>query len=107
VRNVALVATPIIVPRAILLWGLTRLLIAVLPLAIGLPFGSVPPPPAGVVLLAGFVGLADVRVRGERILWANLGASRLLLYALYAAAAIPAEVALAIVLGVVRLGVVR
>ena len=77
-----------------MVWGLTRLLFAALPLAIGEPFGSIPPSPIGVVFLAGFVGLIDVRVRGERILWANLGVRSTILYAIYAAAAIPAELLL-------------
>lgn len=97
-RSAAQVAIPVVVPRAVLLWGLERLVYAVLPLAVGLRFGSMPPPPAGVVLLAGVVGLVDVRVRGERILWANLGASPLLLYAIYAAAAVPCELLLELVL---------
>ena len=77
-------------------WGLTRLLFAALPLAIGEPFGSISPSPIGVVFLAGFVGLIDVRVRGERILWGNLGVTSKLLYAIYAAAAVPAELLLAV-----------
>lgn len=56
------------------------------------------PSPAGVVLLAGALGLLDVRVRGEGILWANLGVKPQVVYALYAAAAIPAEALLALVL---------
>lgn len=56
---------PVVVPRAVVLWGLIRLVLAMLPLAGGAPFGSMPPPPIGVVVLAGVVGLIDVRVRGE------------------------------------------
>ena len=97
-RNAALVAIPVVVPRAVLLWGLERLVYAALPLAIGDPFGSAPPPPPGVVLVAGFVGLVDVRARGERILWGNLGASPMLLWAVYAAAAIPCELLLPVVI---------
>lgn len=90
----ARVAIPIVVPRALALWALSRLLFATLPLAVGLPFGAVSPSPIAVVLFAGVVGLVDVRVRGERILWANLGVTSAVLAALYAMAAIPAEWAL-------------
>lgn len=92
----ARIAIPVILPRAVVVWGLTRLVFAALPMAIGLPFGSIPPSPIGVVLLSGVVGLIDVRVRGERILWANLGVTPIGLYAVYAAAAIPAECLLAL-----------
>jgi hypothetical protein len=92
------IAIPVIAPRAVVVWGLTRLIFAALPMAIGEPFGSIPPSPIGVVFLAGFVGLVDVHVRGERILWANLATKPSTLYAIYAAAAIPAELALALVL---------
>lgn len=81
-----------------IVWGLTRLVFAALPLAIGEPFGSIPPSPVGVMVLAGFVGLVDVHVRGERVLWANLGMTPRILYAIYAAAAVPAELVLALVL---------
>jgi hypothetical protein len=96
-RSAAQVAIPVIAVRAVVVWGLTRLLFAALPLAIGAPFGSISPSPVGVIFFAGFVGLIDVRVRGERFLWANLGVTPTLLYAIYAAAAIPAEGVLALV----------
>ena len=62
--------------------------------------GAIEPnaPPAGVVVLIGIVGLVDVRVRGERLLWANLGVTVAGLWAMYAVAAIPAELLLALVL---------
>ena len=97
-RNAAQVAVPVIVPRAVVVWGLTRLCFAALPLPLGEPFGSIPPSPPLVILLNGVVGLIDVRVRGERVLWANLGVTRGALYAIYAAAAIPAELALLLAL---------
>jgi hypothetical protein len=53
--------------------------------------------PIAIVLLCGVVGLVDVSVRGERILWANLGVQLMVLYAAYAAAAVPAECLLALV----------
>jgi hypothetical protein len=89
---------PVIGPRAIVVWALSRLLFAALPLAIGAPFGSISPSPVAVVLLAGLVGLVDVYVRTERIFWANLGVKSIALYALYAAAAVPAEFLLALAL---------
>ena len=97
-RNAARIAIPVIIPRAVIVWGLTRLVFAVLPLVMGEPFGSMPPSPIAVVLLGGLIGLIDVRVRGERILWANLGVKIPGLYSAYAAAAIPAECVLAIAL---------
>ncbi len=93
----AQIAIPVILPRAAVLWGLIRLVVAALPLAAGLPPGSISPSPIGVVLLTGVVGLVDVQVRGERILWANLGVSPKLLYAGYATAAILGEYLLALV----------
>ena len=71
---------------------------AAVPLAAGAAFGSISPSPIAIVLLSGVVGLIDVHVRGERILWANLGVAPRDLYALYAAAAIPAECLLALAL---------
>ena len=97
-RPAAQVAIPVIVPRAVVVWVLVRLLVAAAPIAAGGAFGSISPPPAGVVVLTGIVGLVDVRVRGERILWANLGVAATGLWAMYAAAAIPAELLLALVL---------
>ena len=96
-RPAAQVAIPVIDPRAVVGWVLVRLLVAALPLAAGGPCGSISPPPAAVVVLAGIVGLVDVRVRGERLLWANLGVTVAGLWAMYAAAAIPAEFLLALV----------
>jgi hypothetical protein len=87
---------PVLAPRALVTWGLTRLLFAALPLAIGEPFGSIAPSPVAIVFLAGIVGLIDVRVRGERLLWANLAVRPILLFAIYSAVAIPAEFALAL-----------
>lgn len=97
-RPAAQLVIPVILPRAVVLWGLIRLAFAVLPLAGGQPFGSIAPPPIGMVLLSGVVGLIDVRVRGERVLWANLGVTSIGLWAVYAAAAVPAELLLALVL---------
>jgi hypothetical protein len=97
-RTPARIALPVIFPRAVMLWALVRLIVASLPLATGAPFGSIPPSPIAIVLLCGVVGLVDVSVRGERILWANLGVHRRILYAAYAATAIPAECLLALVL---------
>lgn len=94
----AQVALPVVAPRAVIIWGLTRLLIAALPMTSGGGFGSISPPPMAVVLLAGVIGLIDVRVRREGILWGNLGVTYGVLYALYAAAAIPAEWVLALAL---------
>ena len=97
-RKAAQIAIPVIVPRAVVVWGLTRLVFAALPMAIGEPFGSISPHPVSVVLLSGVVGLIDGRIRGERILWANLGARPIVLSAIYAAATIPAECVLALAL---------
>lgn len=96
VQSAARVAIPVIVPRALIVWGLVRLILAALPMALGMSPGTFPPPPVAVALLTGLLGLLDVRVRGERMLWANLGVGSGLLYLLYAAAAIPGEVMLAL-----------
>ena len=96
-RSAAQLIIPIIVPRAMLLWGLVRLAVAMLPLAADESFGSMPAPPVAVILLTCVVGLIDVRVRGERVLWANLAVTPLAICAVYAAAAIPCELILAFV----------
>jgi hypothetical protein len=97
-RNPAQVAIPVVVPRAVVVWGVTRLMLAALPMAIGEPFGSVSPSPVAVVFFAGIVGLIDVAIRGEQLLWANLSVKPGILYALYSSAAIPAEIVLALAL---------
>lgn len=93
-----LFATPILLPRAVALWALTRLAVAILPLAIGDPIGSLSPSAPGMVLLCGAVGLVDVRIRRERILWANLGVPAMILFGIYAAAAGMSETLLAFLL---------
>jgi hypothetical protein len=86
-----------VLPRAFVLWALIRLVFAALGLASGAIGASLSPPPMGVVLLCGLVGLIDVRVRRERVLWANLGVTPQVLFATYSAAAVPAEIALALI----------
>lgn len=95
-QSAARIALPILLPRGFVLWGLVRLAVGLLPLAAGRPFGSVPPNPLAVVLLCGVVGLIDVQVRGERMLWANLGIAPAWLYSVAVAVAILAEWALAL-----------
>lgn len=95
-RSAARVALPVIVPRAIVTWLLSRLMFAAVLLAAGIPPASFPPPPAAIVLFAGVLGLLDVRVRGERTLWANLGAGGVLLYTITAVTAAVGEVVLAL-----------
>lgn len=95
-RAAVRIAIPVILPRAFVLWGLIRLVVAALPLAAGHAFGSMSPSPLAIVLLCGVVGLIDVQVRGEPILWANLGVARTGLYVLYAATAVLAESLLAL-----------
>lgn len=97
-RNAAWVAAPVLIPRAVVVWTLVRLMFAVLPMAIGAPFGSMSPPPVAVIFLAGIVGLIDIHVRRERILWGNLGVTSTVVYAMYAGAAVPAEFLLALAL---------
>ena len=89
---------PVVLPRAIVIWLLVRLLLGTIPLAVGAPFASMPPSPIGVVLLCGILGLVDVRVRGERILWGNLGVGPGALATAYAAPPIPAEILIALLL---------
>lgn len=94
--SAARVVLPVVAPRALVAWGLSRLIFAAVQLAGGMTPASFPPPPAAVVLVAGLLGLFDVRMRGERILWANLGAGSGLLFAAYAAAAVLGEAVLAL-----------
>ena len=97
-RTAARIAIPVIVPRAIVIWGFTRLIVAALLAVSGEHLGATSPSPMAVILFAGILGLIDVRVRGERILWANLGVKLRVLYAAYSATAIPAELLLAFAL---------
>jgi hypothetical protein len=92
------VMSPILLPRAVIVWVLTRLVLAAVPLMAGQPFGLTPASRAGVVLLCGLLGLIDVRMRGESFLWANLGVRPAWLFTSYAALAIAAELVLWIVL---------
>lgn len=96
-RTAAQIAIPVIAPRAVVVWALSRLVYAAVPMATGQDFGSVSPSPIAVVLLAGLIGLIDVNVRSERILWANLGVKPIVLYGVYAAAAVPGELLLTLV----------
>ncbi len=64
----------------------------------GQPFDLTLGSQVGVVLLCGLLGLIDVRMRGERFLWANLGVRPAWLFTTYAALAISAELALWVVL---------
>jgi hypothetical protein len=97
--NVSILAR--VAPRAVLLWGLIRLVFVALPLAGGAIGVSLAPPPPFIVLFCGVVGLADIHRRGEGMLWANLGIARPALFAVYAVTAIPAEVALALAMPLV------
>lgn len=89
---------PVLIPRGAIIWVFVRLLLAALPLAAGGAFGSLHPWPVAVVLLCGIAGAIDVRMRGERILWANLGVAPGALAATYAAPAIPGEILVALLL---------
>jgi hypothetical protein len=97
-RSSTHVAIGPLLPRALILWGLIRLVFAALPLASGVIGASISPSPPGVVGLTGLVGLIDIRVRSETILRANLGVSRWTTCALYAAAAVLGECVLAVIL---------
>lgn len=97
-RSALRIALPTIAPRAVVVWALARLVFVAVVLAAGMPPESFPAPPAAVVLLAGALGVIDVHVRGERILWANLGAGATLLCMAYATAAVAGEIALAVAL---------
>lgn len=87
----------LVLVRAIVLWTLLRLVFAALPLAAGGAPGSMPVPPLGIILLAGALGVLDVRVRRERVLWANLGVMPAAVGLVYAGAAVPAELLLSLV----------
>ena len=93
-----LLATPILLPRAVAIWALIRLSVAMLPLGIGGPIGSLSPSAPIVALVCGAVGLVDIRVRRERILWANLGVRAVLIFVVYGAAGAVMEALVALVL---------
>lgn len=90
------IALPLLLPRAVAAWALTRLIVAAVPMSMGLDFGSMAASPIGVILLVGAVGLVDIRVRREELLWANLGVTSASLYGIYAAAAIVPELIVAV-----------
>lgn len=79
-------------PLQYILWGLVRLLIVALALAAQLTASDLKPNPFGVAMLCGLVGLVDIRRRGERALWGNLGVSTRTLVAVYVAAATIGEI---------------
>src|SRR5262245_35071370 len=97
-RSPALLAIPVVVPRAFVLWVLLRLAFAAVVLFAGEELSAMVASPGGMALICGIVGAVDVRVRGERILWANLGVGPILLCAIYGTAAIPGELLLSLVL---------
>lgn len=97
VHSAARLAAPVIVPRALVVWGLSRVIFAAVQMAAGTSPAVSQPQPYAVVLVASLLGLLDVRVRGEGVLWANLGVGSVLLFLLYAAAALAGEVVLALV----------
>jgi hypothetical protein len=83
--------------RAFALWVLVRLVFGALSVAAQAAGSSVSPNVAGLVLACGLVGMIDIRRRGERVFWANLGVSPQFLFAVYCAAALPGEIALKLV----------
>lgn len=78
------------------MWVASRVIFASVQLAGSMSPLDYPPPPAAIILLAGALGLFDVRVRGERLFWANLGVGPAVLCASHAAAAAACEAALAL-----------
>lgn len=97
-RALSALILPVMVPRAIGLWVMIRVIASVVPLAAGEPPGSVPAWPLGVVALTGVVGLIDVVFRRESLLWAHLGATRVGICTIYISVAVAFEVVLAMVL---------
>ena len=96
-QSAARVAIPVVALRAVIVWALSRAILTAIVLAGGMSPVELSPPPFVVALFAGALGLLDVHMRGERILWANLGVGRGMLYSIYVAAAIPGEIVLAFV----------
>lgn len=88
--------TPLLV-RALALAVLVKALLLALALFAGLASAAPAPErfdgPVGVVLLTAILGAGDIRRRGERLLWANLGYAEAVTTALFAATAIVTEVA--------------
>jgi hypothetical protein len=91
------VVLPVVARRAPLLWGLIHALFVVVQMAAG--GGDVTPAPsAAAILLTGALGLIDTQVRGEGLMWANLGVASAVLLATFLACATVAESLLHVVL---------
>jgi len=83
--------------RAFVLWIFVRLVFGALSVAAQALGTAVSPNVAGLVLACGLIGMIDIRRRGERAFWANLGVSPQTLFAVYSAAAVPGEIVLKLV----------
>src|SRR4051812_33528445 len=93
-RDEAEIVAGVLVPRALVVWVLTRSAVAMVSLMAGLPFETTAASAVVMIVLTGLLGFIDIRMRGERLLWANLGVRPSVLFAVYAAIAIPGELAL-------------
>ncbi len=80
---------PAVALRGAALWGSIHLLFLLVQLIAGGPVTRAPT--VAVVLLTGALGLLDMQVRRERLLWANLGVSAAFLFATYVGIAVVAE----------------
>lgn len=88
-------AIRILMPRAAVMWLLVRL--AFLAVAVVAPTGptdAFAPPPAGIVLLAAFLSVAEWRRRSESAFWRNFGVSLHSMAAIALAAAVVGEILL-------------
>ena len=79
--------------RALIMWALVRVMLAMVSTSGYVVVGA--PPihvhPVSMILMCGGLGLIDVRRRGERALWGNLGLSAWTLAAMYAVGAAVGE----------------
>jgi hypothetical protein len=91
-------AIRILLPRAAIMWLLVRLVfIAVTRVPPGVGDGSATPPPAGVILVAAFLSVAEWRRRGESAFWRNFGVSILQMIGIALTAAAACELLLYLV----------
>ena len=93
----------VLVPRALAGYVLLRVLLVVVTAMLaafaGPDAASNLQSPPGVIGIAAAIGYVDVRRRGERMFWANLGFSPFVPAAFFAAAALLGESLLAALLG--------
>jgi hypothetical protein len=84
--------------RAALLWALAWMLLFVVS-RLAFPTEPPEPNPLGTVLACQSLGVVDIRRRGERALWANLGYPSVIVIGMYGLAALAGELTIAVLRG--------